>query len=87
MPVKLKNPYQPADIPSNQMKDGEMGIITRWAAGKYVGRIVQRYANHLIAIGMVECDSWPNWFADREYSHNDCRVRLLQPGEEIVITG
>lgn len=73
-----KNTISPKD-----MKDGQIAIITDWAADqRYRNTIVQRYENRLIALGKKSGQSWTNINTiDGEH-----KVRLLEIGETIVVT-
>ena len=83
MSVKLTNQVI-EDISVFEMKDGQIAVITNWGyIPEYVGRIVQRYGNNLIAIGMECVKAWPGFFNEEPDSR--FRVRLLQPGETITI--
>lgn len=83
MSVKLTNQVT-GDIPVHEMKDGQIAVI-KWAGSPdYIGRIVQRYGDRLITIGMKSKYGWSNLF-EYELEH-DLIVRLLQPGETITIT-
>ena len=83
MSVKLTN-QNAVDISVYEMKDGQIAVITNWEyIPEYVGRIVQRYGNSLISIGMDCGKTWPGCF--NEKPDNAYRVRLLKPGETITI--
>ena len=83
MSVKLTNQVI-KDIPVYEMKDGQIAVITNWGyIPEYVGRIIQRYGNSLISIGMDCGKAWPEFI--NEKPDNAYRVRLLQPGETITI--
>jgi len=86
MTVKLKNARLPG-IPSHNMKDGEIAIITEWSVHKkYVGSIVTRFGKSLVRIGHPECEAWPLWFdINTTGLRADCRVELLPSGTELVI--
>lgn len=78
--MKLQNEVK-LDIPVSEMEDGEIGIITMW--GKYlgvIGTVVQLYNNVLISLQKPSGNSWtPIPLSD------DCRVRILQKGEVLII--
>lgn len=83
MSVKLTNQIV-EDISVYEMKDGQIAVITYWSGSpEYISRIVQRYGNSLITIGMKCGYVWTNLF-DHE-PDNAHRVRLLKPGETITI--
>lgn len=83
MSVKLTNQIA-EDISVFEMKDGQIAVITKWPCDSlYIGKIVQRYGNSLMVIGMDCGNGWPVFYdglPDPAY-----RVRLLQPGETITI--
>ena len=68
-------------IPAKEMKDGQIGVIREWCGNDYRGCIIQRFKDKLISIGMEGKYNWDPIPADA-----NCRVRILQPGEQIVIT-
>ena len=83
MSVKLTNQIA-EDISVFEMKDGQIAVITNWGdIPEYTGRIVQRYGNNLITIGMDCGRTWPGCF--NEKPDNAYRVRLLKLGETITI--
>lgn len=68
------------------MKDGEIAVITVWSGPNYVGRIVQRYGNNLVSLGMGCSHSWSEaWGIDKNIFIDGCLVRTLAPGDELVI--
>lgn len=83
MELRLENSPQ-FDIAAQDMKDGEIGVITRWPLLEREGNIVMRYLNDLIQIGCPYGKSWPNNFT-YVMDRNEFRVRLLAKGEKIVI--
>jgi len=65
-----------------EMKDGQVAEITFWGESLYpFKRIVQRFDDKLVIIGEPSECGWQSIPNDDEY-----RVRLLEPGEAIVIT-
>lgn len=93
--IRLKEQSKDDSICVDDMKDGDVGVVTSWAILTYVGQIVQRYGKSLVALGnvkdrrmyrgfLVVWKVWPNYFP----SHNrveECRVRLLKSGETLVV--
>lgn len=77
--MKLQNEPK-FDIKASDMKDGQIGIITSWSLKPYIGRIVQRSNNMLIALQKPYGDCF-NSIVDDE----TCRVRILQKGEILII--
>lgn len=84
MAVKLKNDVKD-DIPVSNLKENEIAVITQWGSHKsYIGYIVfLTYTdNGYILSQLGDINSyWENW----ESLTNDCRVRVLKPGTELVI--
>lgn len=66
------------------LKDGQVAVITKWGCG-YEGRVIQRYGNHLIVLGKPNGDGWDNIFGKPRESAKDCRVRILEDGETLVV--
>ena len=66
-----------------EMRDGEVGIVRKWAFDKkdYVGKIVQRYKDELILIGHPAENRNANMFSDR----NHYQIQLLKKGDIIKI--
>lgn len=68
------------------MNDGQIGIISQWGPhGQYVGTLVQRFADDLIALGEPRGGCWPNWFASDASKEEVYRVRILPKGTQIEI--
>jgi hypothetical protein len=75
------------EISVKDLKDGEIAIITEWSASGYVGQIVQRYGDHLVALGSSHGSSWSEFF-NRDFSTrplDSCKVRVLPKGTQIEI--
>lgn len=80
--LKLVNPEKPKDIQVGDMQDGDIAVITQWNAGQYIGRVVQRYGDYLISVGALMGHGWGKMFpADWP----ECRVRVLEKGETLVV--
>jgi hypothetical protein len=78
--MKLQNEVK-LGIPVREMSDGQIGIIVSWSGfGNYVGRIVQRYGDTLISLQKPSGNSWSQITLE-----DDCRVRILQKGETLII--
>jgi len=74
---------QNKDIPIPFMKNGQVGIITKWAnVPGYIGRIVQRYGNILISVGMHSNQSWDTVLRECSDYH---KVRLLRNDEPLYV--
>jgi hypothetical protein len=82
--LKLVN-SKSTDIPVTKMKDGDLAVITKWWQGNYyVGTIVHRYDELLIAVGKKSGESWRLLF-NGDCKCDDCRVRLLTKGETLIV--
>jgi hypothetical protein len=69
-------------IPLSEMKDGQIGVITKWEnCTQYIGRVVQRYGNDLIIVGMPKCYGWAFLFK----ADTGNRVRLLRNDEPLYV--
>lgn len=87
MGTKLHKEKSERSIPVRKMKDGEIGVIVEWSILEYLGRIVQRYKNHLLTVGGDPGSGWGEIFDKNGIGDfSNCRVRILQPGELIEIT-
>lgn len=86
MKVSLKKETE--GIPVTEMKDGDLAVILHWNDVKErVGKVVQRYGDHLIIIGMENWTGWRNLYGSvkKDFDYNNCYVRLLEDGDELVI--
>lgn len=81
--LKLKTD-EPNDICVKDMKDGDIAVITNWSCGDYIGLVVQRYKDFLITVGSRSGNGWNEYFKHGSGSKNCC-VRLLEPGEELIV--
>lgn len=74
--MKIYQEKKDDSIPVREMEDGQIGVIAEWSTQPmYVGVIIQRYNNYLVALGKPYVCSW------YEITDNHgCRVRILQPG-------
>lgn len=72
------------DIPVQDMKDGELAVVTTW--GPYTeerrGLVVQRVEKMLLRIGKPVGKSWTGILDSYQ---TECRVRLLEVGETIEL--
>ncbi len=62
-------------IEMNQLKDGQIGIVVD--EGVYCGRIVQRFGDRFVSIGISKEGSF--------FGGNVLNVRILKNGEKIEI--
>ena len=77
--VRLDDEQNRRVIPMSSLKDGQLAVIIDERHG-YTGRIVQRYGDDGITIGMPQGNEWYN--IDRV----SLLVRVLGEGETLVIT-
>lgn len=83
MPVSLKKEPVDDTIAVYEMRDGQIGIITKWRLHDlYIGKIVQRFEDSIIVIGEESDNSWPNFCHNK---FDDCRVRILPNGTQLTI--
>jgi hypothetical protein len=76
MSAKLVKSKDDGQVQMRDLKDGQVAIITD---SVYAGRIVQRYQNYCVAIGMPEGNSFSN------VKVSTLTVRILENGELIEI--
>lgn len=76
MSAKLVRSKDDGQIQMRDLKDGQVAIITD---NNYNGRIVQRYKDYCVAIGMPEGNSFSN------VKVSTLTVRILENGELIEI--
>lgn len=82
MPVELSG-KEVSDVHASAMRDGQIAVITRWDFDKYIGRIVQRFGNDLIVIGLDKGNAWSGLMCVPIPA--PCRVRILADGETLTI--
>ena len=76
MSAKLVKSKDDGQVQMCDLKDGQVAIITE---STYAGRIVQRYKDYCVVIGMPEGYSFSN------IKVNTLTVRILENGELIEI--
>jgi hypothetical protein len=62
----------------SQLTDGQIAIVIDDHYG-YNGRIVQRYGNNALALGMNSGNGWT------DIQNNTLKVRVLEDGETLTI--
>lgn len=72
------------EIPISELRDGQLAVITAWLGDKYIGEVVQRNGDGLVAIGQPTGSGWSRIFPECS-RYPQCRVRLLVPGDKIVV--
>jgi hypothetical protein len=77
--IKLKDEVQVKTIEMNELKDGQIAVIVD-SFGDYKDRIVQRYGNDVVALGMQSGNGWTS------IEFNTLKVRILEAGETLVIS-
>jgi hypothetical protein len=77
--LKLKDEVQVETIEMSELKDGQIAVIVD-SFGNYKGRIVQRYGDDAVALGMPSGNGWTN------VELNTLKVRVLEAGETLVIS-
>lgn len=71
------------DVCVNDMKDGDIGIITEWSISGYTGRVIQRYKDILITLGKNSGQAFTSVInSDISYK---CMVRVLPKGTKLEI--
>jgi hypothetical protein len=67
------------------MNDGDIGEVIQWGTNReYIGAVVQRYQDNLVRLGHTWRQGWPD-ILKSDSSHEDCRVRLLEAGETLIL--
>ena len=84
--IKLVQKEKPKGIWVADMKDGSVGVIVSWTNRQHLGAIVQRYYNDLVGVGMRGETGWSKSFNPICSFSTDCRIRLLEKGETLVVT-
>ena len=73
------------DICVNDMKDGEIGVITKWEVEENETRFVQRYKDIIISLGKDSGATYDMILQNTHLANKNCRVRILPPGTKIEI--
>jgi hypothetical protein len=77
--LKLKNEAPVKTIKMNELKDGQIAVIVE-DFHNYKGRIVQRYEDDAVTLGMPSGNGWTN------VGEVTLKVRVLEEGETLVIS-
>ena len=77
--IKLKSELRFKTIEMNELKDGQIAVIVE-DFNDYKGRVVQRYGDHAVALGMPSGNGWT------DVQYNTLTVRVLEDGETLVIS-
>lgn len=77
--IKLKEEVQVKTIEMNELKEGQIAVIVD-DFNDYKGRVVQRYGDNALALGMKSGNGW----TDIQYI--TLKVRVLEDGETLVIS-
>jgi hypothetical protein len=87
MGIKLTKAPDTKIINVRQMLDSQIAEIVNWipSSPDYIGAIVQRHGNILIAIGKPVGEGWSSLFNTPE-DKRGCLVRILDEGETLTIT-
>lgn len=84
-----KSGLSSTDIFVQQMRDGQMAVVTQWCGDTCtIGKVVQRCADRLIVLGEHSGRSFDTvQFATKctAPGNENCRVRLLEVGDVIQI--
>ena len=75
--VELSGNARNIRVLARDLKDGQIAIITE--SGSYYGRIVQRFGDSMVAIGLTYGNRW------EDILRNTLEVRILEDGELIKI--
>jgi hypothetical protein len=77
--IKLQGEVWVKTIAMSELNDGQIAVIVD-SFGDYQGRVVQRYGNDAVALGMPSGNGWTN------IELNTLRVRVLEADETLVIS-
>lgn len=70
-----------SDISINDMRDGQIGVITRWGNhDEYLGRVVQRYGDSLITLGQCYGRGFYRPIGIESANEGKLRVQILENG-------
>jgi hypothetical protein len=78
--MEIYKEVPPGSLSIDHMQDGDVAITTDFDSDPdYIGKVVQRYGNHLVRLGFASGKSWENFFA-KDHSKNSITVRILPSG-------
>lgn len=77
--VTLKSDEKPTTVMAKDLEDGQIAVIVE-NFSDYKGRVVQKYGDDLVTIGMSSYRGWPNG------NSVTLLVRILEEGELLTIT-
>ncbi len=90
--MKIFSEVRPLDIPSHEMRDGAIGVITKWGPhGQYIGKVVKRFGDHLVSLDSTagRGNGWQGWFETEvcldKNDDNPYRIRILPVGTKLEI--
>jgi hypothetical protein len=76
--IKLGEETQVKTIRMSQLMDGQIAVVIA-DFNDYKGRVVQRYGNDAVALGLQSGNGWT------DIQNNTLKVRLLEEGETLTI--
>lgn len=80
--MKLLEKANTGYVTPAEMKDGQIGIIRNWSPLHHKDKIVQKYGDSLIALGMPKGNSFG---AGGTIDTDDCQIEILPPGTKLEI--
>ena len=80
----------PTEIEITNMRDGDIGIITKWPNEDHIGEIVQRFGNSLVVLGKWARSGWPKFFdnptiEDNNFEREKYKVFILPEGTTLEV--
>jgi hypothetical protein len=84
--MKVIRQKSPPEVSPADMEDGQIGIIRKWeSTTAYIGIIVQKYEDSLIALGKHSGHSWSKVQTLTKTTHPECLIEILPPGTVLEI--
>lgn len=74
-----------SDISINDMRDGQIGVITRWIDDSCCGEVVQRYGDALISLGRDYGEGFNKAIGSAWANEGKLKVQILENGTLLKI--
>ncbi len=83
--LRLKKRAEFITVSPAEMNDGEIGEIISWTSGlQQEGKIVQAHQDRLVVLGECSGDSYSSRNTITEKDFPQCKVRILEWGDELI---
>jgi len=79
--LKLKEELVSAETLAKDLRDGQLAVVIDDEYGSYKGRIIQKFGDDLVTIGMPTGNGWRGGA-----NVNTLKVRILEDGELLTVS-